>query len=383
MRFWDARLREISRLDGQGLIQPDYLKALYPNILLCTESRGFFLMELIGSAAEFRGLADRYHKEPSINRYFGQFDLDEANPAEIFPRGENTYLRNFAWMRLEAKEHLERRFPHAASLFSTWIASTVEGSGSLLRFDPGANFVVFDNCLLVNNYKSVVRIRHINLLIVVDKSTSHHRYTSYLNSQFGNEDVKGVRFCTREDQERRIVASDFASTFLFPGLRETTIGEFLRGHPYIITRTFCARSFIYEPFLEWQEGTGVAGEKAINPDLMIERQDGFFDIYDLKLPLLNRASITRSNRPRRRFIDSVSEGIAQLSHYYEYFSFEKNREHARARYGIEVKDPRLGLIVGTYENVERRHIDEAQRAYRDFELIDYDTMMSLYLNSEC
>jgi hypothetical protein len=134
-------------------------------------------MELIGSATEFRGLADKYQKEPSLNRYFGQFDLDEANPAAHFPRGENTYLKNGAWIRLEAKEHFEKRFPHAASLFSSWMALTVPGSGSLVRFDPGANFVAFDNCILVNNYKSVLRIRHTNLLIVVDKSTSHHRFT--------------------------------------------------------------------------------------------------------------------------------------------------------------------------------------------------------------
>jgi hypothetical protein len=288
-----------------------------------------------------------------------------------------------AWMRLEAKEHFERRFPHAASLFSGWMALTKEGPGALLTFDPGANFVTFDDCLMVNNYKSSVRIKHTNLLMVVDKPTSRYRYADYLQNVFGGDDVKGVQFCTRTDQEKPIVASHFASTFLFPGLRETTIGEFLRGHSDIITKAFCARGFVYEPLLEWQAGTGTPEDGAINPDLMIQRQDGFFDIYDLKLPLLNKSTITRADRPRRRFIDPVSEGIAQLSHYNEYFSFQENCEYARARYGIEVKDPKLGLIVGTYENVEKRHIDEAQRMYRDFELMDYDTLMNLYLNSEC
>jgi hypothetical protein len=103
----------------------------------------------------------------------------------------------------------------------------------------------------------------------------------------------------------------------------------------------------------------------------------------LKLPLLAKPNITKGGRSRRRFIDSVEEGVAQLAHYADYFSHEDNKRYAFERYGITVNNPLLGLIVGNEENVTKAQVDEACRRLRSFELIDYDTLLQLYIKSTC
>jgi hypothetical protein len=132
--------------------------------------------------------------------------------------------------------------------------------------------------------------------------------------------------------------------------------------------------------LLWIEKLHQNKDEAINPDLLIEREDGYFDIYDLKTAALDKTSITKGNRARRRFIDYVNEGIAQLANYEEYFTFPKNQELAWQKYQVKVRNPQLVLVVGNFENVNKEEIEEASRAIRNITIIDYDTLMQLFLN---
>lgn len=118
-----------------------------------------------------------------------------------------------------------------------------------------------------------------------------------------------------------------------------------------------------------------------NPDLVIERRDGFFDIVDLKTIIDKSKNITKGAHKRRRFIDYVNEGIAQLNNYRDYFRYEKNRNHAFSKYKIKVQVPKLYLIVGSYDNVNDDEVREACRSHRDdLVIIDYDTLNSLFVN---
>src|SRR5207248_10770483 len=92
-------------------------------------------------------------------------------------------------------------------------------------------------------------------------------------------------------------------------------------------------------------------------------------------------SITKGTHKRRRFIDYVNEGIAQLNNYRDYFSYEMNRNHAFSKYKIKVQEPKLYLIVGSYDNVNDAEVREACRSHRDdLAIIDYDTLNSLFAN---
>ena len=97
----------------------------------------------------------------------------------------------------------------------------------------------------------------------------------------------------------------------------------------------------------------------------------------MKRALLHRKSVTRGELRRRRFVDAVGEGIAQLAHYRDYFRYPDNTAYAEAAFGVKVDRPRLVLVAGSLENVVPTEVAEAKRGVdADFELIDYDTLCS-------
>jgi hypothetical protein len=338
-------------------------------------------MELVGSRPSFNPLIERVHKGSTIDEYLGQFTVRQQVPLMNIS-GRDVNLINMVLMHAGIEEELSRRFPNILDLLTSRLALDVPGGseGAILLVKQGANYVAIENSVLVNKYKSAVRIRHISLLLVIAKGTKAFEYKAYLDREFLNRaDVRAVRTVPGGSAEKLTMAGQFANLFLLHNLRETTLGDFLNTHPEIIRDALSAPDFIYEPYLEWQEGQVDGSEKAINPDLMIKRSDGFFDIYDLKRPLLERSTLTKGKRQRRRFIDYVEEGVAQLAHYQEYFMYERNRQYAYEKYGIEVSEPRSVLVVGNYENINQEQVDEACRRLKSFELIDYDTMLQLYL----
>ena len=194
-------------------------------------------------------------------------------------------------------------------------------------------------------------------------------------------DVHGV-YTAYGDEEALLVSGQLQSMFLCPGLHETTIGEFIQQHPEVIKKAFNASGFVYEPYLKWIQHDGSVEDAAINPGLMVGREDGFYDIYDLKLTLLNKPSITKGGRSRRRFIDYVEEGISQLANYREYFEYAMNANHANQKYGIQVRDPRLVLVVGSFENSYPAQITQACRKYPDIQIIDFDTLCHMYIGTQ-
>lgn len=194
-------------------------------------------------------------------------------------------------------------------------------------------------------------------------------------------DLFGVLHLNVRD-EGATLAGQFVNIFLIPSLPETTIGKFLVENPTFVKRAFSCKNFLYEKELEWIEGNPNPDEKSIRPDLMLEKENGFYDICDLKTAALSKQRITRGEHRRRRFIDYVHEGMAQLGNYEDYFKFEKNRAYAFSKFKIKVDQPNLILVVGNYENAPRNEIEEASRMLRpNFQIIDYDTLNSMFLNS--
>jgi hypothetical protein len=113
---------------------------------------------------------------------------------------------------------------------------------------------------------------------------------------------------------------------------------------------------------------------------MLRRADGHYDICDLKTAALDRPRLTKGKHRRRRFIDYVYEGVAQLANYEDYFSYEMNRQFARSLYCVEVENPALILIVGTFDNASVDEIQEASRQLRpNYRIIDYDTVNALFV----
>ncbi|MFN8572145.1 MAG: hypothetical protein U0132_08815 [Gemmatimonadaceae bacterium] len=288
-------------------------------------------------------------------------------------------LSGFALSTTTDYPSFERRFP----FLSGWPRPKfiVEGSGALLEFHPGANYCVLENCLILNRIETAFRIKHIVFALVVDRSTLVTDYRIELSKPVVQKRWLRPRRVSSLRAERHAVAEQFASLCLSDA-RETSLGKFLLQHPQIVERGFGATQFVAEPMCEWQEGTPRGEDNAIRPDLLVVKTDGNTIVCDLKRSLRDRGSVTKGERRRRRFIDAVEEGIAQLAHYDEYFRYEANRRFVEDRYGLSVENPQLRLIVGNAENFRHGEVAEASRRLRGFELMDWDTFMQLYLDPQ-
>ena len=393
--FWDAYLKQVKNLEQTGNIsQINFTKygvqhqqakiLLYPTILLCTQTDDYFISELLGSQSSFDQLILKKHKTNSVDQYFYQFDIDDAStriPAINFT-SEHNLITGMCLSHTVDLDALYSRFPFITKFDGAKLVA-VNGKGSLLTFQNKANFISFQNCTLINRYKSAIRIKNLKQVMIIHRSTSNYEYKQYLNSLNLENFIYGTTLASAHKEAEYQVAAQFVNFYLFPNLRETTIGEFFHTHPEFIKNAFCTSHFEYEPYFEWQEGLTDFQEQAINPDLIIQRPDGHYDIYDLKTALLSRSKLTKGRRSRRRFIDYIAEGAAQLAHYESYFTHPKNQDYAWAKYKISVNNPHLVLVVGNLENINRAHIDEAYRMLRNFEIIDYDIILHLYLNSNC
>jgi hypothetical protein len=189
----------------------------------------------------------------------------------------------------------------------------------------------------------------------------------------------GVTCVSRGRSEVIHRAAHFANMFLMDKLHETSIDGFLQDHEDILLTALNGRRLVSQPLIEWQVPSPDPDEIALSPDLLMQKEDGSWAVWDLKLPLLRRTDATVGPRKRRRFVHSIEDGIAQLAHYKEFFEITQNRIKLREMNGVELGTPSYGLVVGTYENMDKTKIAEASRRLQNFELIDYDSLLQLYL----
>lgn len=377
-KFWRDYLSHVASEQRAGRLRvSEYGSTLsYPHMLLLTETTDFFLAELIGAKSRFGGLTVKKHKIPSIDSYLGQPSEGRAM-VEVEVYGVS--LVNLYFASTTSRTALTDRFPRLGELWETGLAYPIDKFSRSLNVDPRkAKQLAISNCLLVNDSDGVVRTHSIVDLQITSKLETGQAHREFIAQRFPHPRLGGVTLSDQADGPALRTASSFSSMYQMQGLRETTIGEYLRDSEDILRTALGARAIQYEVQLPWIDGD--AGDAtAIRPDLFIERLDGYFDICDLKLPLLKKPRLTRGNRNRRRFVDSVEEGISQLAHYEEYFSTPKNAAYAFDHCGIKVSNPKKLLIVGNWENFDARKVAEASRKLRPVEVLNYDAISSLYL----
>jgi len=355
--WWNNYLARIRRAQQEGRLDSDGSHILFPGIMLATDCGDYYILELIGATKDFARLKVKKHRECSIYRYFNQFEAGEPLPPFIIPT-ENNHFGGLSLARTRDMESLLPRFPFLRLYATTLDMSS--GKGSVFKFENFSRSLSIEHCVIINAKNNLYRCKSILICMVAHKSIGIRRFKElYENAIRGN--VAHAIYTVQGNEEELLVAGQMQSMYLFPGLHETTIGEFMNQHPEVIKKVFDTMNFAYEPYLEWKEHDGTVQDTAINPDLMIQRKDGYYDIYDLKTALLHKRKITKGERRRRRFIDYVEEGVSQLANYREYFRYKQNASHAKEKYGIEVKDPNLVLVVGSYENSYPDQIIQACR----------------------
>lgn len=374
-RYWNKYLKDAADALHDGRLVSEAEKLLFPNLLMVTNCEGYYVAELLGATSSFAGLTLKKSKTQPINSYLNQFDNTASMPLIMVAEAQSSFS-GICLAREGDFDEVKRRFP-AFNSQKTLLVGTV-GSGSLFAFDKSFESMSIDHCLLINQKGNAYRCKNILSLFVVRNSIragNLKRFYSHVNSK----NVVVLHTLSAGD-EASSVAGQFQNMYLSQGVHETTLGEFLRMHPEVVQTAFSCESFLYEKSFKWIKSKFEMDELTINPDLLVRRHDGFYDIYDLKTAAFKYKSLTNKKSSRRKFIEYVYDGIAQLHNYSEYFKVPENAKHALDTHGVEVSNPKLVLVVGSWENVVPADVQQASELHPDITIIDYDTFCHLYIS---
>jgi len=351
-------------------------------MMIITTLPNHFALELVGSRRVNRSLRIVSRKLDNPDFYFGQFNYPAAAKAGLV-MGEGL-LGRLAVITPGAQQELSRRFPNIADHYPTHI-NLVGDFGPALGFPATGKYFRVEDVLLANALSGMVRIRHMRFALLITKDATTAYYRSLLDEALAvknDSELVAMQVVPAGKAEVIIRAAQFANVFLMNGLHETSIGAFIDQHREILLSALEARELVPEPHLPWVVPSPDPDEHAINPDLFVQRGDGYWDVYDLKLALINRKDLATGKRRRRRFVATIEDGIAQLAHYREFLSIPEHAALAEEKYNARFNDPRFVLVVGNYENVNAERVAEARRRFPDLELIDYDSLLQLYVMRE-
>jgi hypothetical protein len=112
------------------------------------------------------------------------------------------------------------------------------------------------------------------------------------------------------------------------------------------------------------------------PDFLLERPDGLFEILDLKTP--QEKLVTTRRKSRARFYSKIEDYISQVEEYAEYFNNSECRERVRASYSLDVQtSPEVTIIAGIDRNVSKKLLHQllSRRTHRPH-IFTYDDVLS-------
>lgn len=378
LKFWRDYMSGISDAKKAGKLCSGEGGILFPNILMVTNCEGYYVAELLGAGFEYVGLSLKKSRTQSISKYFNQFDDSAETPLFVLD-GSDIRLEWLCLSHAGDFEEVKKRFPAFGNISTRLIrTSEAETSGSVVAFSDAFRSASFHNCLIVNQRGSAYRCKSILALMVVSSSVKAGELKEFYSRQQKGDEVSAVHTVSAGG-ESVVAAGQFQNLYLSQGVHETTLGEFLRLHPDFLKKSFSCDEFLYEKSFQWKESKFFRDEQSINPDLLIKRLDGFYDICDLKTAAFKYKSLTNSKTSRKKFNDYIYDGIAQLNTYREYFTYEENARHAFEVHGVKVSNPKLILIVGSWENACLVDIEQACLNHPEITIIDYDTFCHLYI----
>lgn len=381
--------------DGSMRLSPGCV-CLYPSIILFTETDTHYVVEFLGAQRRYRDVRVKRHRQPSFNQVLASFNFDRP-VVYLLGTGDSRktnlelVLEGFACLNSRLIDKMNSRYPRLREMFNSLMASDLSG---WFADNPGAeayasvdgecidNTLVIKNCVLSSTLGETVRVRHTNFLLAVSRRLDADEVAATVADhltirRITNERLAGVQIVPEGSQERIILSAQFSNLFL-QKTKEVTLSQFLEDHTDALKAALKAELIWFQARLPWREGNDDSGEQYIQPDIIIRRYDGIWQIIDLRLPLITRTSITKGAHKRRRFIDDAYEGISQLANYAQYFEFPANREAAEQILGtMPESSPATVLIVGNVENVREAEVLQAKRSHSEVEIMSFDTLANL------
>jgi hypothetical protein len=380
--YFTGRFQYIQWTIDQGHWTVQNLVWTFPTIGCITEFKRHFVVEFFGASERFRQIS--WHtktksKTLSANVYFQQFK--DVRPGAFDFSARALTVSGMVISDVEDFKPGLRRLnlaftPDSCTYF---VYNGPAKRGSVFIRDNNTS-VLMSDVVLINSRDRLVRAKVISLAVVVSKDiglSGLNKDLQYINLTRGDDTslIENRLYWSANVDLSYFTDLEFRSLYLTPAMRETTIGGYLQLKPEVLVAGISGKRFLHEQELQWQSEI----KPPIKPDVLSERDDGYWDICDLKTAELLQRTLTTGGQHRRRFKEVIMEGVAQLAHYADYFKEPANAEYAEKQFGIRVKDPTLFLIVGERDNLPERELREASRMLDDrYRILDYDTVAELY-----
>ena len=97
----------------------------------------------------------------------------------------------------------------------------------------------------------------------------------------------------------------------------------------------------------------------LEPDFLVERADGLFDVLDLKTP---DEKLIHGRLHREHFYAKIDEYISQVTNYSRYFDDHNNREVVKNKLGIDVQpNPDVIIVAGRDDVIDKRQLHRELR----------------------
>jgi hypothetical protein len=362
------------------------IRPQYPTMLLICQTPTHFAAELLGVSAQFPVELEVITRTlPSIDSILGKFPSASTKSLVAFPPGgRGIGLSHLALLCQQDDDVFRQRYPELPELHETGLIY----GGPLgpdeafhpLDLPPDYSDLWLDDVLMLASWHGRVRARYFQAAWLIERTASSSELQRRLRERHPiGADTSLLPTASEANRSLVLSAANFASLAAMDRIGETTITKFLEVNEPILLMALDGVRLIPQPRLKWIEGNPSPDELAIQPDFLLVDAEGRGHICEVKLPLLDRTTLTTGGHKRRKFISAVSDGIAQLANYREYFSFASHRQLLTETYGITIEEPRSILLVGSSENYDPEEDRQAQRMLRPFDLLDYDTLRALFL----
>ena len=387
----EQHFNEIHKLElSGGLVNSSGIRNCtyyYPTTLIGVKTENSYCIELAGMSNKPCKLQIKIKEGMSLEKFLSFYDKDPEHKAKLYP-ADSSATRKVIFRNFLITDFIDDisagidRFP----IIDTIKTRLIFPADKKRTIDITRNFMssLFSNVCICSLVNGVFRVRSImNLFIFgldISSKDLSEEMSYYLDHKIHGE-VFGVIPVPPGENAKYMEVAYLINLVLNGGINETWIGDYFNSHKHILTEALGYQDFVYEPYMEWVEKSDDNQDTAINPDVMLMKADGFYDICDFKKGLTNKPKITRSERNRRRFISEIYDGISQLNNYEEYFSYEGNRRRANEKYNILVSEPLKILIVGNLENTVELEVEQSLRGMMNMRVIDYDSLINLYVYS--
>lgn len=388
--FFTNWLNQVNRLihDKKIVLFCDFS---FSNILRIAESPTHFICELYGSK--------EYKTSERISLTTTQKAEKVLSTTSFFVPGNNindnvtasisiqAIDNSFTALRIGTAYDVER----VNEIFNlNQLTATITCSKATLplRITSDADLLALIDIELIRAADLRIYYRIISSAFIVKKDISEDRLINWLKERV----EASMRLCTTTNTliglntTVDLPAETFAKQLISLSNQDVTepiIDSFLYDNANYFTKAMGYIDAYSQKTLKWIERDSDDPYES-RPDYLMKRDDNCFDILDLKTGALKFKSLTKSKKSgkggkvRIRFIDYVSELIAQLHDYNKYFTTEANSKWAYTNHGIKVDKPKLIGIVGNYNNFDKDKVETIISRYRhDIAIMSYYDLANL------